>query len=96
MNHTAKTATAGEHIGGGERTPRESSLLIDVQKLAALLDVNALARMLGCSARHVYRLCDSGRMPRPVKLGALNRWQREAIENWVRQGCPSLRKAGTR
>jgi len=26
-----------------------------------LLDVNAVAKLLSCSARHVYRLADSGR-----------------------------------
>jgi len=53
-----------------------------------MLTVHDVARMLCCSARTVYRLTDSGRVPRPVKLGSLVRWPRETIEDWIAQGCP--------
>jgi len=56
-----------------------------------LLDVQAVAELLGCSTRHVYRLSDAGRMPAPVKLGALVRWNFGAIESWIAQGCPAVR-----
>lgn len=56
-----------------------------------LLDVNAVAQLLSCSARHVYRLADSGQMPRPRKLGALVRWDREELEKWLSDGCPTCR-----
>jgi len=56
-----------------------------------LLDVNAVARFLSCSTRHVYRLADSGRMPRPQKLGALVRWDRVELEKWLADGCPTCR-----
>jgi predicted DNA-binding transcriptional regulator AlpA len=75
--------TAGA-TGGRERTPGESSLVIDVHDVAALLK---------CSARHVWRLTDSGRLPRPYAIGALRSWDRAAIQQWVRDGCPSCRKA---
>jgi len=55
---------------------------------AQLLDVQTVARLLGCSVRHVYRLADSGDMPRPVRLGALVRWSRQTIEEWIEAGCP--------
>ena len=55
---------------------------------AMLLDAKALAAALGCSVRHVYRLTDMGRIPRPVKLGALTRWSLQSIEDWVARGCP--------
>ncbi len=59
---------------------------------AALLDVGAVAGLLGgCSQRHIYRLCNSGRMPRPIKLGALSRWNRAVIESWIADGCPWCR-----
>lgn len=36
----------------------------------ALLDVRAVASLLGCSQRHVYRLADAGRLPRATaRLG---------------------------
>lgn len=60
-----------------------------------LLDVQAVAEMLGCSQRHVYRLSDAGRMPAPVKLGALVRWSATAIREWIDAGCPRCdRRAG--
>jgi predicted DNA-binding transcriptional regulator AlpA len=30
-----------------------------------LLTVNEVAKLLSCSPRHVYRLCDGGLMPKP-------------------------------
>ena len=54
-----------------------------------MLTVQDVAELLKCSTRHVYRLADSGRMPRPIKLGALVRWPREQLESWIAHGCPS-------
>ncbi|MDY7011201.1 MAG: helix-turn-helix domain-containing protein [Planctomycetota bacterium] len=75
-------ATAGVNTGG-ERMPRETP---------AMLDIQAVADLLGCSIRHVYRLSDAGLMPRPVKLGALVRWSRAAILDWIDKGCPPCRR----
>lgn len=63
---------------------------------AKLLNVQAVAALLDCSARHVYRLSDAGRMPAPVKLGALVRWNRSAIELWIDQGCRPVRHAAVK
>lgn len=56
-----------------------------------LLDVEQVARMLNCSTRHVYRMADAGKMPRPVKLGALVRWPKDAIDKWIADGCTTVR-----
>jgi excisionase family DNA binding protein len=61
---------------------------------APLLDVRAVAEWLNCSTRHVYRLADARRMPAPVRLGALVRWNRKAIEDWLAAGCKPVRQAG--
>jgi excisionase family DNA binding protein len=61
-----------------------------------LFDVAAVAEMLGCSPRTVYRLADAGRMPAPVKLGSLVRWSASAVREWIDQGCPSCRKGNGR
>ena len=53
----------------------------------ALLDVRAVAQLLGCSARHVYRLADAERMPSPVRLGTLVRWRRSDLDDWLAAGC---------
>src|SRR4051812_542599 len=60
---------------------------IPPDSVAPLLDVRAVAQLLGCSTRHVYRLADDGRMPAPVRVGALVRWQRQTILEWVASGC---------
>lgn len=56
-----------------------------------LIDVQTVASLLGCSARHVYRLADGGRMPAPVKLGALVRWHRATLDEWIADGCKVVR-----
>ena len=58
---------------------------------AKLLDVAAVADLLNCSQRHVYRLSDAGKMPAPVKLGALVRWSASSIREWINAGCPAVR-----
>ncbi len=57
---------------------------------ARLLDVGAVAALLGVSSRHVYRLADGGRMPRPLRLGGARRWDRAAIDDWIASGCPAM------
>ena len=56
-----------------------------------LLDASSVASIFGCSKRHVYRLATHGRMPRPVKLGALVRWRGSEIDDWIVDGCPDCR-----
>lgn len=58
---------------------------------AELLDVDAVAGLLNCSSRHVYRLSDAGKLPRPRKIGALCRWSRREIVEWIDAGCPAVR-----
>lgn len=60
---------------------------------AELLDVRAVAALLDCSARHIYRLSDAGKLPRPVKLGQLVRWRRVELLGWLDDGCPAVRSA---
>lgn len=57
-----------------------------------LVKIRVVAEMLGgCSVRHVRRLADSGRMPSPVKLGALLRFNRDSVAQWIAAGCPRVR-----
>ena len=64
-----------------------------VEEMPALLDVNAVAKLLDVSARHVWRLHDKGAMPLAVKLGALRKWSRITIQQWLTDGCPSRKEA---
>ena len=65
-----------------------------VESPATLLDVKQVAAMLCCSPRHVYRMSDAGAMPRPRHVGALVRWCRSEIEQWVADGCKPVRHVG--
>lgn len=72
---------------------RPETQLIDASEAAlpAALNVKQVAAMLGVSERHVYRMADGGLMPRPVKLGGLNRWSRKQIEDWFEAGARPIR-----
>ena len=82
-----ENATIGANTDGGERATREMPIMLNVRSVATLL---------GCSTRHVSRLSDAGRMPRPVKLGALVRWSAAGVMAWIEAGCPSCRNGGGR
>jgi excisionase family DNA binding protein len=58
---------------------------------SALMDTDEVAAMLNCSRRTVRRLADSGRMPAPIRLGRLLRWDRRLLVEWIAEGCPSCR-----
>ena len=75
--------TTGTCVRRRELTASQPSLLVNVHDVAALLK---------CSPRHVWRLVEAGKIPRPYKVGALCRWDRAAIQQWVRDGCPSCRR----
>jgi predicted DNA-binding transcriptional regulator AlpA len=67
--------TSTENTGRGD----EGSLLIDVR---------ALARMLGRSISSIFRDDKAGRIPRPLGIGGSKRWRRKEILLWVNSGCP--------
>lgn len=83
MNPTCANAADGRTVGP-EARPAVA---------AELLDVGAVAALLGCSKRTVYRLSDSGRMPGPVMLGQLVRWRRGEVLAWIAGGCEPVRSA---
>lgn len=56
-----------------------------------LLNVKAVAALLDCSQRTVWRMADAGRMPRPLKLGAMVRWKKTDLHSWLAEGCPMVR-----
>jgi excisionase family DNA binding protein len=60
--------------------------------VTVLLNVRAVAELLGCSARHVFRLTEDKRMPAPVRIGALVRWRRADLDAWLAAGCPANRR----
>jgi len=73
-----------QHADPGSQAPSPSPIMLTVQGVAVLL---------ACSPRTVYRLADAGRMPPPIKLGALVRWSRDSIDAWIAAGCPNCRNS---
>jgi excisionase family DNA binding protein len=73
-----------------------TATLADAVEPTLLLDVRAVARMLGCSWRHVHRMADAGRMPPPVRLGAAVRFRRSDLVAWIADGCRPVRRGGSR
>ena len=53
-----------------------------------LLTAQQAAEFLGVSVRFVYKLMNSGRMPRPIRLGRALRFRREELNAWVSAGAP--------
>ena len=66
---------------------------IEEKKDGAVLALSAteLAYKLGVSLRHVRRMDSSGKLPRPIKLGASVRWPIAEIEQWLAAGAPDRR-----
>jgi predicted DNA-binding transcriptional regulator AlpA len=62
------------------------------EKNSELINIDAVAQMLKCSTRHVRRMVNTRRIPRPIKLGALVRWIKADIKHWFAEGCPNCRK----
>jgi predicted DNA-binding transcriptional regulator AlpA len=79
---------------GSGATPPVTDAPKPAEPKSELLDVNAVAALIGASSRTVRRLADWGRMPRPVSLGRMVRWQRSVIEEWIREGCPRVERRG--
>ena len=57
-----------------------------------LLSAKALGKMLSLSARTVWRLRSSGKLPEPVKVGGAIRWEQGTIEEWIFMGCPNQKE----
>jgi len=82
------TQTPGTTQAGTARKPRRP-LNSDLEPV--LLTVDDVSKLLSCSTRSTYRLSDSGRMPRPLKLMGMVRWKAAEIQGWIADGYPDCR-----
>jgi len=64
---------------------------VETGKPPVFLTADEVAAVLKCSARAVYRMVDSGRIPPPYRFGKMLRWNAAAFEAWVASGCPAPR-----
>jgi predicted DNA-binding transcriptional regulator AlpA len=67
----------------------ETSKCCSSQNLALAINATQLAEMLCISSRSIWRLNDSGKLPKPIRLGGSVRWNKKEIETWVEAGCPT-------
>lgn len=67
-----------------------------------LLNSADLMAMLNIGKSAFYQMKSEGRLPKPVKIGTIQRWRLADIERWLNAGCPTaekfeaLRKAGAK
>lgn len=81
-------SVAAERIGGPDSSRAVATAA------PTHIDADACASRLGISKRHWLRLVDSGRAPRPIRLGRLTRWAVATLDDWERTGCKPIRTAG--
>lgn len=72
---------------------KSSSISPSPESLHGVDDVAALLR---CSRRHIFRLIRSGRMPEPIRVGALLRWLPSVLNSWIASGCPATQSEAVR
>ena len=88
---------SGRHSAGPSMTPvleyQSMNAVVSSDRTAGrkLGDVRAVADKLDCSPRHIYRMADAGRMPAPLRLASLVRWDLEEIDRWIADGCKPVR-----
>jgi hypothetical protein len=56
-----------------------------------LLDTRDMAEFLGIPAKAVQQMAWTGRIPIPIRLGAVMRWNIIRLLEWVESGCPRLK-----
>ena len=73
-----------------------SQTLESVATKKRLGDVKVVKEIMSVSCEHVRRLDDRGVMPKSIRLGRSIRWDLNAIEKWIADGCPDLSKQRSR
>lgn len=59
---------------------------------AVLLKSPEVAKMLGISEQHLFRLNAAKKIPAPIKLGKSIRWRKAELINWISSGAPDLKQ----
>lgn len=57
-----------------------------------LLCAASASKLVGVSTRHWLRLCDRGAAPAGLHLGRRRLWRRDELVEWVKNGCPKVRR----
>lgn len=63
------------------------------QSMPQMLTRNEVAAMLGVSPATFHRYVEAGKAPKPIKFSrGCVRWRLLEVQNWIRDGCPSIRE----
>jgi predicted DNA-binding transcriptional regulator AlpA len=57
-----------------------------------LLHAKQLMELLNIGKTSFYEMKATGRLPKPVRIGTIQRWRLADVEKWLQLGCPSLEK----
>ena len=52
-----------------------------------LINAKAVAKLLNCSARQVWKLLAGGRLPAAVRLGRSVKWRESDVQRFIAVGC---------
>ena len=66
-----------------------STTLNHVEDKRLALPAAEVAKLLGISQRHLWKLNASGRLPAPIRLGRSVRWRLDELRAWLDAGCPA-------
>lgn len=63
---------------------------VSLSQEVLFVSAKELSLMLGVSLRQVWRLNETGKLPRPIRLGGSVKWKLNEIAEWVENNCPDL------
>jgi excisionase family DNA binding protein len=66
-----------------------NTLPVEPSPVDRLISVREVATLISVSPRSVWRLADSGKLPRPLAIGGSRRWKESDLRAWLAAGCPA-------
>lgn len=77
---------------GGGACPDESAESPKQADVDILVTAEEAAKICRMSKAMFYKLYAAGKTPRRIKLGALARWRRRELLDWIKADCPPREK----
>ena len=56
--------------------------------MTRLADAKEVAKVVGISLRTARRWDVEGRLPKPIRIGSVVRWNISELEKWIEASCP--------
>lgn len=56
-----------------------------------LLTAKGAAELISVSKRTWHRLNSAGKVPAPVRIGSIVRWNLDELAAWIQMGCPDTK-----